>query len=393
MFQATNKRKKPLTPSDLKEMGLKGVLGMLSNEVTIHNSLSDWGSQLNEGKTDGLGLFLSSYRADGFGINTHVVHPAIISAFEVKRDEAGVVTQISDGKSRVKGKALEKLQVLTYAALEGYSEVIYESHEREDVASDVLLMPKTVQFSELAVSKKKEYHEIAVELYKYVGKLNVFTSQARVKELVSLSYLDVSNVRSVLFAYNNVLEREAYKFDKASLETLEGLQKELETAEKPSHAKFLQTLIAAKVDSTKDEEKVKAFCQNPDAEFCRVLGLKKPHAGTLFEKGTNNKVERVSLNEVDKDSEILMSSVVIDSKYYESIRSDPGELTVFVSTANVGILKNRKWVELKNRVTMKASHLLSVLDAIARSNRGKTNTAAAKGDSSTSDEDQEDLSF
>lgn len=397
MSQSSSKRKKSMTPKEKKEAGLKGLAKVVFSQVKIHSSLQEWGSSLTESSARALGLFTSVYRGDGLGMNTHVLHPLLYEIeVDVKRDEKGAIVRLKDSTGRVSGKPLEKLQIVTYAHLQGYQEIILETYERANVDADVLMMPRTIQYTDLVPPVKKDHHTAAVELYSYGNKIRVFTHPAQIKELVTLDYLDTTNIKGVVLALNNLLEKEAFKLDLTSLNTLESLQALLQECEKPSQAKFYQTLIAAKVDSSNDEEKVKAFVKTPSAEFARILAFKKPYSAPLFERGTNAKVERVPLSSLGDDEDVLLSTVTIDTKFYDSVRSDVGSFLVYKATSNIGIKKNQKWHELQTAEAMKAKHLSALFESVAAGNKGRNTVAIAKASANMeedSDEEIEDLDF
>lgn len=397
MSANNNKRKKSLTPEDKKKAGLKGLTKVIFQQLNIHTSLQAWGQTLENDSAAAIGLFTSVYRGDGIGMNTHVLHPSLIGYVDVKRDEKGAIVRLKDNnKARVVDKSLEKLQVCTYATLHGFRDIIFEAYDDVDTAADVLFMPTTVQFSELSSSQKKPHHSVALELYSYGNKINVFTPPAKIKELTTLSYLDSTNVKGVLMALNSLLEKEAFSLDLASLDDLGSLQTLLKNAEKQSQARFFQTLIAAKVDGSKNEDKVKAFIANPDSDFARLLGFKKPYVQPLFEQGTNAKVERIPLSSLGDDDDVLLSTVTIDTKFYESIRSDIGSLLVYKKTANLGIKKSKKWAQLQTTGSMKASLFTRLMESIAESNKGtKTNATAkaSKMDEEDSDDEAENLTL
>jgi hypothetical protein len=392
MSAQSKKRSKGMTPEDKKKAGLKGLAKVLFSQLVTHTSLQEWGDSCAENSTKAIGLFLSIYRGDGVGMNTHLLHPLLLDIpVDVKRDERGALVRLKDSTGRVKGKSLEKLQISTYALLHGYNEIILESHEEEDVDADVLLMPQTIQFTELGSPVKKDHHEVAVELYSFGNKMRVFTSPAKIKELLTLTYLDSTNIKGVLLALNNLLEKEAFKLDITSLTELGSLQTLLQECEKPSQAKFFQTLIAAKVEGSKAEERVGAFIKNPSAEFARILQFKKPYSAPLFERGTGGRSERIPLSTLGDDDEVLLSTVTVDTKFYEAVRSDIGSLLVYKRTANIGIKKNKKWVELKTSGSMKVQLFTKMLEAIAADNKGQTTVAFAKTSTSMEDDSEDEL--
>jgi hypothetical protein len=397
MSDRKTKRKKDVPAEEKKSAGLKGLCTVIFNQLSTYSSLQEWGADLKEKSARSLGLYNSIYRGDGLGMNTHLLHPMLEELGpDVKRDERGAIVSLKDSTGRVRGKPLEKLQVVTYAIMNGFKEIILDTYDEDDVDADVLLMPRSIQFTELAPPLRKDHHEVALELYSYGNKLRVFTSPALIKELVALPYLNTTNIKGVVLALNSLVEKEAFKLNKDSLTSLESVQTLLQECEKPSQAKFYQTLIAALVDDSTIEEKVEAFIKSPSAEFARVLGFKKPYFAPLFERGSGGKVERVPLSSLGDDDKVLMSTLIIDTKYYESIRGDVGSLLVYKMTANIGIKKNKKWVELTTTGAMKAGLFTRYCEAIAASNKGQSTVSVAKTPAKMDEDSEpgvEDLNF
>jgi hypothetical protein len=91
------------------------------------------------------------------------------------------------------------------------------------------------------------------------------------------------------------------------------------------------------------------------------------------------------------DDEVLLSTVTVDTKFYEAVRSDIGSLLVYKRTANIGIKKNKKWVELKTSGSMKVQLFTKMLEAIAADNKGQTTVAFAKTSASMEDDSEDEL--
>jgi hypothetical protein len=185
------------------------------------------------------------------------------------------------------------------------------------------------------------------------------------------------------------MEKDDFKPDIKKFSSLESLSQLLTDADKRAHSTFLNHLISACVESSDIEEKALAFKTKPTAVFARTLGLVKPYSGALVNRGDLNEVKRVPLSELGDDDNVLMSNIVIDQGFYESVGSKPEELLVYEHSENLGLRKNKKFQALPAPVVYKVKDLLDILKSISASNKGMKSASAAR--LKASDEDDEDL--
>lgn len=385
MAGPVNKKRKVLTMEELAKMTLLDAAKYLLSLINIYASVKEYIGAIDVKSPSVMGLFHARYDADGYSINTHVA-PSQLSCFHVNRDDKGRIVSISDDKSIIKGVSLHKLLVVTYAKINGYSDLIIEEHDKH---VEVMMLPQALEILDLPSDKKKDFHKEGREIHDFKGKINVYIPLELFRNVASLDYMTCSTVKNAMHALNNVIEKDDFKPDIKNLDSLGELEKLLSDSDRRAHSTFFNHLIGACVEKRSIEEKVLAFKTKPSVTFARTLGLVKPYAGRLITRGDLNEVDRTPLLDLDDDDDVLMSNVTIDQGFYESVGSKPGEILVYEATANIGLRKNKKFQQLPSQVTYTARVLLDILESIAASNKGKKKADAANLKSEPEAEDQD----
>lgn len=381
-MSANFKKRKGMTDEEVGKMSLKDVCEFILSGIIIHQSVQAWSKSVKNNDQQAFRILSSQFLGDAFSVNTHCIHPHL-ERFSIKRNEYGVVTSISHDKIGLKGKALHKIMVATYAILNNIREIILEEH---DDFYEVLLLPPYVNVVKLNDSKKKEFHESAVEIHTFKAKVNVFFSTVIMKDIAKMPYIKTNNVKSVLTNLNNLFEKDNFNLELSAIDELPKVQKLLNASERRLHANFYTSLIGAMVESSSIDEKIKAFVQAPSVTFCRTLNLKKPYSAPLVHSGSLDTVEKVALDTLDDDDLVVLSTINIDQKFYESIQSKPEKFLVYVSTANIGFKKGKKFQELTMKSEISAKDLKSLLTAIASDNKNmKSHVAGSESESEDSE--------
>lgn len=385
---SSSKKRKTLTSDSLKSMNLKEIVDAIKAPLTIYDNKEEWLEAAEKSK-DGKGvydIFNSDYYADALSVNTYVV-PPMLRGFTITRDNLKRVISIKKDKLILKDVALGKIMFLGWAHSEGYKKVILCEYDDSNEVT-ALVFGKTWHLQDSAATKK-DHQEVGIEAFLPKAKFYISVSPQSLAKVLNLAYVDINNAKNISVKLNQLMTNRAIDLDEMNLDTLEGLQGHLKACDKRLEVDFFETLIAANVEESSFDERVDAFASAPTSQFARTLQLKKPYGGTLIERGSLKPAAKVALGELGPDDEVLMSTTIIDTKFYDSIRSSPNEYPVYKATANLGILKDRKWEELKTVEAQPFESVMKLMSAIVASNQGKkstsTSTAAALQD------DEEDL--
>jgi len=370
---------------------IDAAVSMIS-KLNLYDGVSQYSDLLGNNDKTGYGLLYGQYSGDGFSLNSNVVHDSLLK-FTVIRDAKGAVEAIHDSKTKIVGMKLQKLMIATYAIQNGITEMIITEND-DDGVLEVLFLPAGLNVED-APSPSTETKKKPVNLvHHYKGKTLVFFTIAELKTLLSINYIDLKSMKKVLNAFNNLKEANGeYKLNPKEVDTLAKLQAVMLSSDGRTLSNFYGSLVSANVSQSSISEKVYAFVAVPSKTFARTLGLCKPYSQQVIERGTLNKIQKVKLSELDPDDNVLMSSVPIDDKFYDSLISDPEEYMVFKSDANVGLTKNKKWVPMSGHTTYSAKDLVTLLTSIVESNGGKATKGKPKDDGMSELKDLEEAEF
>jgi hypothetical protein len=121
----------------------------------------------------------------------------------------------------------------------------------------------------------------------------------------------------------------------------------------------------------------------------------KPYSAPLIDRSSGDRAERVAIKSLDEDAQVLLTSVVIDKKWFDTITSGPAEYKVYAASADLGFKKDNKWRELTSQPSVKASTYIKLLRAISACNSGKSASAEGKEDEeeSSSDDERKEIEF
>lgn len=300
--------------------------------------------------------------------------PTELQALEIVRDKRGVITQIADStKHGIAGAKLAR--VLVYAAMREKGMATVIMRERDDGTVEVLAIPGGVQITKTTLSGEGECPNGARTMYTHKLGFTVNASAKQILDLLSLSYVDIPDVSSLVRSLNALAGKEDLNDIEKFVDFAE-LSKGLQDQEtKQSKKHFLQTLMAANISSMSMDQRIEHFIKEPSYTLANNLGLRLPHHGPVYSSLHNKVAGKVRLGDVGAEEAVLLSSNHMSHRDYKGVLGDVANLGVYVNADTVGGRKNGKWAKMSDKHLGTAGSLIKYLSAISGAN-GTVKTAS-----------------
>lgn len=374
------------------------VLGHIKNATKIYSGLSNYLSSMSP-ENEIYRLAKASYVHDITAQGCYVV-PELLRRFVCKRDTGtDKISSISDQQSVAKGKSLARLLTVERLKREGYDTFIFADIDTHD--SSCLALSSEWQLEKDIVSKKREHVECVYKLYHANGFNRMYIPCSLLKQILSYDYITLKGVGTVVSTLNNYYERVDIATsglkDISDLDKLVGYCSANDDLGKLEE-KFLSALLACASASSSLARRSEIFVKAPSARLARSLNLVKPYTTYLCDRTTNGgQAPRVTLGSLDANALVQMSTVAVDTKFYDSVTGNPESWTVYEASDNLCVkrkVRNKVSLEaLTGQPTLKASSLLAMMKAIAKQNARETSTTTTQGVIGDNSGDLEEIDF
>lgn len=367
-LEPTSKRARVAEKAIGDDTSLVGaVAAYKASQIQIYYGLKEYTAASVKERGSIYRVLTSTYIDDVENLGTFVV-PRYLRSFDVMRDSGtGRITCIHDDTTKLVGPKLARALALESLRTQGFDVLIFP--DKGDAVS-CLALPSTWQIEEDTTTTKKEHHEKIFKLFHTRGFARVFVSSSHLNQLLSLPYMPLSKTRIVATRLNQLVERGELTLEIGKLSKLKRILDAQDDGNAKTVNDFLEELLAACVASSDDAHRVNAFRKRPSPSLARRLNLRKPYQGKLIDRSTNREATMVKLGDLDDGADVLMSTVSVDTKFYHSVTSDVASWMVYQANPNLGTTVQKKgWVKLEGQSTMKAEHLVTVMEAIAGSNQ------------------------
>lgn len=388
-MSGASKKRKTMTDEELKALNLSAIVTRVLGEVDLYDNFAAWAKTTTDLQgNDVYRIFDATYTDDAAAMNHFVVHPDF-NRFTIARDDFGKVTKIRDPatKERIMGATLTKVMAVHYLQRNGVkSAILTQTGEKVSV----LALPVLFSAKKEEVPENSKFESLATVML-HSGPIQICIPRKTLLSYLTLPYVESSYAKSIALKLNKAAKGNAIRFEKTKVEDLVNLQKSASGTDNRELKAAYEVLVSSCVSAASLEEKIEAFATDPSSHFIRELRLKKPFAGNLFGRGNNKPVQMTQLQELDDDELVLISNKIVDTKFYNGLRSAPGEFLVHQRTANVGFLKDKAWQEIKNLESMKAGDLFKMLAAIVKSNQGKPGGSRALVPEGENSDDEVDI--
>lgn len=352
-----------------EEASLSGAWAQMKEKgPTLFKSLAAYVADVKATSGDPCELMASVYYKNAVLENQYVC-PDEFDNFEVKRGEKGEITTISDNSDNcLSHEALQKMLVYTAMFQRGMRKVIMITHD--DSRVEVLAIPKGVQLIQGSKSKAAQDVTGARTLLTHRSVQTVYAPPESLMDLLSLGYVGMSDVQNLMKALNSLSAKESIQAMGLNRLTDAKVINEMldDTEAKASKKNFLQTLLATRIMTMSDSEKMTFFCQKPTFVLANQLELRLPHSGPVYSKLGNKPATRVSLDDLGDDDDVLLCTNTLSLRDYQDVRGDILAYPVFKNSDELGGRRRNKFAEMKVKFTQKASILKLALTAISKSN-------------------------
>jgi len=381
-----NKRSRIERENDLSNDTIQVALARMYAEtgLTVYYGLSSYVACCNRGE-EIRRIFNSTYHhsVDSLG---KFVTPSFLRHFTTIRDPGtDAITCIHDKKSKLKGPKLDRILALESLFLKGYDVLIFNKHG--STSSSVLALSSSWELEEDTKSKKRDHVDQIFKLYSATGFIRLYTSPDEMKDVLKLQYISLQKVRSVASKLNALIEKQEFTLKTAELSNLPEILGSTNADAKMAEKIFIEELLACKVENSSWEDKVNAFVKSPSDNLARRLAFCKPYEGKLVSQSTGKVAERFLLKDLSEDDQVQLSTVSIDTKFYQRITGNLSEFSVYKASPDLGIVRDKKgWVKLENSKTISVKTFSKLLKSIA-GNNSSTSSSVALGTQQDGTED------
>jgi hypothetical protein len=246
---------------------------------------------------------------------THVA-PAELRRFSIQRDQKGKIISIGDDKTIISGSGIQKILALEAARQLGAQYVILEE-SGHDISA--LVIPKGLQIVTMANSEADKYG--LYQLYTMKQRTKSFLTQSELEELLKLPLVKLSQVQSLVTAFNAVKEMDKdFTIEPSNWANPTFMRHQLNDADlKERQRTLFSKLISLAVLDKSYEERVQEFANIPSCAFAQDLNLTGYHRADLWSKSTRAKVPRVKLASLTEGARVVLSTIKLDAKHYNEL--------------------------------------------------------------------------
>lgn len=369
---------------------LEDAFGVVLSWIPIFASISEFLSSDLLKKTPTLifGLISGVFRASADEMNTHVV-PAPFLPFDVERDSNGKIVSIKDNKNKMKLSTEKMRRVLALEACRSANCKAVVWNETDGKLDTVFMVLDNFSVENCTVDAEAGGKKPIYMMYQHKRQVPLFLKPNDLYPYLSLSYIKLAHLSKVVFDTNHAAKVGQLP-DVGKLKDLKSLVDSIRKAEEKRKAMdLLNTLMINALEGATDEERVQAFELCPSATLARELGLATVYRVQLYTK-TKASAPKVRFADVPPGTLIAMNKAPMAESEYIGLPGDISAEMVYVYEENLGVIKNRKWVQARGVASMPKELVARVYAAVAKAKGGggDSKPAASSGDQQNADEEE-----